>query len=224
MEKLILAKVSLADLKRLVNLQEGAVASYLWTKTDSISLTDNELRQVQNLKCRLSNCDTHLMNEATIWARGIYPLLLLAEQGNIQAWAEITLQARYPAFELEGVADGVLAECEAGLLTSPYLVVVEAKKGVEGQIPVFQLLGQLLVAAHLNWETDHQECQEIFGCYTIADSWKFLRAEVTSINTELPTMQIEYSREYVEKLEAEIILKILKKIVAKRVSKRSSEC
>lgn len=223
MEKLILSKLSMVHLKSLVTLQHKGIALYEWIQVDSLLLTEEEQRQVQDIKSHLLNYDTHLMNEATIWARGIYPLLLLAEQGNIQAWAEITLQARYPAFELEGVADGVLAKCEAGLLTSPYLVVVEAKTGVEGQIPVFQLLGQLLVAAHLNWETDHQECQEIFGCYTIADSWKFLRAEVTSINTELPTMQIEYSREYVEKLEAEIILKILKKIVAKRVSKRSSE-
>jgi len=95
MEKLIISKVSVADLKRLVNLQEGAIASYPWTKIDSISLTDNELRQVQDLKSRLSNCDTHLMNEATIWARAIYPLLSLAEQEPFQAWAQVPLQAQF---------------------------------------------------------------------------------------------------------------------------------
>ncbi|BAP54503.1 hypothetical protein THII_0206 [Thioploca ingrica] len=71
--------------------------------------------------------------------------------------------------------------------------------------------------AHLNWENDGNEPQEIFGCYTIADSWKFLRVEMVGITTDIPTMRIEYSREYVEKLEAEIIFKILKRIVSKSV-------
>ncbi|MCY7320294.1 MAG: hypothetical protein LH660_00425 [Phormidesmis sp. CAN_BIN36] len=56
---------------------------------------------------------------------------------------------------------------------------------------------------------------EIFGCYTIADTWKFLRAEIENIDTEQPTMSLEYSREYVEKLETETIFKILKTIVAR---------
>lgn len=195
MEKLTFAKISLADLKRLVTLQEGIIASHPWTQIDSITLTDNEQRQVQDLKSRLSNCDTHLMNEATIWARAIYPLLSLAEQGSIQAWAEVPLQAQYAQFEIEGVADGVLGKTVAGRVESPYLIVVEAKKGVENQNPVFQLYAQLLAGARLNWENDHQQNQEIFGCYTIADTWKLVRAEIKDIETNLPTMQLEYSKE-----------------------------
>jgi hypothetical protein len=86
---------------------------------------------------------------------------------------------------------------------------------VESQDPVPQLYGQLLAAAHINWEQEKKRCQEVFGCYTIADSWTFLRAEVTDIETDLPTLRVEYSREYTEKTEAETILKILKFIVAK---------
>jgi hypothetical protein len=96
-------------------------------------------------------------------------------------------------------------------------VVVETKKGVEGQNPVFQLYGQLLAAAYLNWVNDPCPQQEIFGCYTIADTWKFVRAELEGIETERPTMRLEYSREYSEKYDAETILKILKSIVAKHV-------
>jgi hypothetical protein len=65
-----------------------------------------------------------------------------------------------------------------GMMESPYIVVVETKRGIDNQNPLFQLYGQLLAAAHLNWENENQEHspQEIFGCYTIADSWTFVRA------------------------------------------------
>ncbi|NEO73642.1 hypothetical protein [Moorena sp. SIO3H5] len=55
--------------------------------------------------------------------------------------------------------------------------------------------------------------QTVFGCYTIADTWKFLRAEVEAIEQERPIMRVEYSREYVGRLESETIFKILKGIV-----------
>jgi hypothetical protein len=57
----------------------------------------------------------------------------------------------------------------------------------------------------------------MFGCYTIADSWTFIRAEVECIDGDKPLMRLEISREYVEKLEAETIARILKKIVSARV-------
>jgi len=114
-----------------------------------------------------------------------------------------------------GIADGVLRKAVAGRVESPYLMVVEAKKGVESQHPVFQLYGQLLASAYLNWENDPQPIQEVFGCYTIADTWKFVRAEIQNLETDKPTMRLEYSKEYAEKYEAEIVLKILKLIVAK---------
>lgn len=188
MEKLILSKISLTDLKTIVQLQEGTVTSYSWLQTDSISLNDQELRQLQDIRSHLWNEDTHLMNEATIWARGIYPLLLLAERGTIRAWVAVPLQARYRQFEVDGIADGVLGKVVVGRVEAPYLVIVETKKSVENQNSVFQLYGQLLAAAHLNWEQNNQPMQEIFGCYTIADVWKFVRAEVEDIDTDKPVM------------------------------------
>jgi hypothetical protein len=218
MEKLLLFKLlSQADLKRFVKVQNKGIAPYEWTRTETISLTEPEMRQVEYLQAHLLNYDAHLVNEATLWARAIYPLLLLAEQGDIQAWSEISLQAQYPKFQLDGIADGVLARGDAGIVVSPYLVVVETKTGIDGQNPVFQLYGQLLAVAHLNWEENPQDSQEMFGCYTIADTWKFVRAVVTNLDSDLPTLQLEYSREYAEKLEAETIFKILKQIVAKHL-------
>jgi hypothetical protein len=162
------------------------------------------------------------MNEATIWSRAIYPLLLLAEQGEIEAWAEVSLYGKYNKVELFGIADGVLGKSIAGRIESPYLIVIEAKKGIEAANPVFQLYGELLAAAYQNWVNDQQPQQEIFGCYTIGDTWKFLRAEVEGFEEDLPTLRVEFSREYVEKLEAETIFKILKKIVGHSIKLTSS--
>lgn len=216
MKKLVFSKITRTDLKNIIHLEEKTVAAYDWTQTDSVSLTEREQYQLTEIKSHLLNYDTHLMNEATIWARAIYPLLLLAEQDNIQAWTEVFLKAQYVNFEVEGIADGTLGNCIAGFMESPYLVVVEAKRGLEGENPLFQLYGQLLAAAHLNWENDGKEPQEIFGCYTIADVWKFLRVEVKDITSDMPSMKVEYSREYLEKLEADTIFKILKKIVLRK--------
>lgn len=215
MEKLILSKLSLTELKAVIHLQEGKIANHSWTQIETISLTNYELERIQDIQSHLWNEDTHLMNEATIWARGIYPLLLLAERSSIRAWAAVPLQAQYPQFEIDAIADGVLGKVVMGRVEHPYLVVIEAKKGIDNQTPVFQLYGQLLAAAYLNWVHDTKPKQEIFGCYTIADIWKFVRAEIEGIDADKPTMRLEYSREYSEKLEAETILKILKMITIK---------
>ncbi len=219
MEKFTLSKISKADLKRFVNLEENGINSYEWLNIESITLTASEQQQLYYLHSHLLNHSIHFMNEATIWARGIYPFLLLAEQGKIQAWSQIPLQAKYPQFELEGIADGVLAKTVSDSVEVPYLVVVEAKKGLENQNPLYQLYGQLLTVAHLNWEDDQKDVQEIYGCYTIADIWKFIRAEIEGIESDKPKMKLEFSREYSSKIEGEIILKILKKIVSKYINK-----
>lgn len=217
MEKLILSTLSSAILKRWVGLEEHGIAEYDWLKVATISLNEAEQQELQRLQLRLWNHRTLLMNEATIWARGIYPLLLLAEQSDIEAWAGVAMSAKYPQFEIEGIVDGVLGKCVSGFIESPYLVVVEAKRGLEAQNPLYQLYGQLLAAAHLNWENDQAEPQEIFGCYTIADNWSFIRAEVNGMLADRPTMRLETSRQYAEQYEAETIVKILKGIVSKYI-------
>lgn len=222
MEKLILSTLSLPILKQWVNLNEYGIADYDWLNVEAISLSEAEQQELQRLRLRLLNHRTLLMNEATIWARGIYPLLLLAEQGNIEAWAGVAMRATYPQFEIEEIADGVLGKCVSGFIETPYLIVVEAKRGLEAQNPVYQLYGQLLVAAHLNWENNQKEPQEIFGCYTIADSWSFIRAEVNGMSADRPTMRIEFSRQYAEQYDAETIAKILKGIVSKYVNPASN--
>ena len=109
--------------------------------------------------------------------------------------------------------DGLLGKSIGGRIKAPYLVVVETKRGIEAQNPLAQLYGQLLAAAKINWQQDHQDPQEMFGCYTIADSWTFVKGLVQALESDRPRLTVESSQEYAEKVDAEIILKLLKTIV-----------
>ncbi len=211
------SNITLEELTQFVNLQEGEIDDHDWTKIDSLPLSDLENQHLQELMTDLRKIHTLLLNEATVWSAAIYPLLSLATQKSIRVWVQVPLRARYVNFDIEGIADGVLGKVVASRVKSPYLVIVETKRGVECQNPVIQLYAELLAAAHLNWEQDHRLPQEIFGCYTVADVWTFVRAEVSGIDTDLPTFQVEFSREYMEKTEAFTIFKILKNIVSKHV-------
>jgi hypothetical protein len=217
MQKFKLSNLSLADIEKIVTLQECSGRRFDWEDISAIELSDTELYDVNRLQKRLQNTQLHLFNEATIWARAIYPLLLLVEQGNIQVWAEVALRGEYAQFDIEGIADGVIGRSVVGRITTPYLVMIETKRGVEAQNPIFQLYGELLAAAWMNWQQNQIEPQEVFGCYTIADSWTFLRAEVSQIQSDRPVLSIECSREYNERLETATILKLLKQIVAQQI-------
>jgi hypothetical protein len=216
MKTLKFADITASDLRSIAHVHEKGGTAHGWTQPDEIVLSSEEKRQVRDITSRLFSYRTSLMNKATIWFRAIYPLLVLAEADDIQAWAQVPLSARYPHVELQGVADGILGSGITGVVEVPYLVVVEAKCGLEGQDPRFQVQGQMLAAARLNYEHDQQPVQEMFGCYTISDSWTLIRAIVQDLETEGPKMILEASREYVQKVEAETILCILKHIVARR--------
>jgi len=209
------SNLSLPVLREIVELKQKGAADYDWTLTDGISLTDEETFILRHITSRLRYYAAHLMNDATLWARAIYPLLQLAEKGDILASSEVPLNAAYPKFELQGAADGVLGKCVAGNIGSPYLIVVEAKRGVEGKNPQPQVYGEILASARLNQKENGGETQEIFGCYTIADVWTFVRGTVSEMESERPCLIAEHSREYSEKSEADEILRILKSIVAK---------
>jgi hypothetical protein len=221
MEKLTFSSATLANIRRLVDLQE-CDREQIWPDVAQVDLTDRDHIQLEIVQSYLIHEKLHLLNEATLWARAIYPLLLIAEQANVRVWSEVSLNATYSQFEVDGIADGAMGRSVAGRLETPYLVVIETKRGIENQNPLFQLYVQLLAAAKLNWETDREPVQEVFGCYTIADSWTFVRAAVTDIEAERPRLQIESLPEYSEKSEAITIVKLLKGIVARKLGKRDN--
>jgi hypothetical protein len=215
--KFSFSNLTLANLRSLVMIQESGVQAYPWTDVSGVTLPPTVQRQVADIRDRIAHDRPQLMNEATVWARAIYPLLVLAEQNYVRAWAQVPLLAAYPTFEITGLADGVLGKGLAGELEAPYLVVIEAKRGIEAQNPLYQLYGAMLAAARLNWELDKQDPQVIFGCYTVADVWTFVRGQVTSLERDRPLLALESSQEYSSKLEAEIIVKILRQIIANRI-------
>lgn len=208
------SELSQEQVQSIVKLHEKGIVPDKWDDM-MLACTDQERQRLQFFTLDLLNRRVVAMNEATIWSRAIYPLLMLAEQGHVQAWSQVLLRAQYPRFALEGIVDGVLASSISGRVEAPYLVVLEAKRGIEAKDPQFQLYGEMLAAAWLNWQQTAETPQEIFGCYTVSDSWTFARGIVEELEAEQPMMTVEFSREYVEKIEAETILQILKFIVAK---------
>ena len=216
MDTYTFSQLSEETLKTLVTLDGKYIAPEAWKKMQ-ITLTEEEGRQLEDLKSKLRHRHLLVMNEATLWARAIYPMLMLAEQGPVQAWSSVPLEATYPTFKLEGEADGGLAPSLGGRIQPPYLIVHEAKRGLHAPDPLYQLCGEMLAAAWLNWERSPNPEQEIFGCYTVNDSWVFVRGVVSDIETDKPTFTLEFSPDYNGILDAEQIVQLLKFIVAKHL-------
>ena len=212
------SQLSEETLKTLVTLHEEDGAPEVWEKMQ-IALTTDEVRRLNDLKSTLHRRNLLGMNEATLWARAIYPMLVLAEQGSVQAWSSVLLRAEYPTFKLEGEVDGALAPAVAGRIRPPYLIVHAAKRGIKASEPQFQLYGEMLAAAWLNWQSDSNPEQEIFGCYTVNDIWIFVRGLVTDIETEKPTLAAEFSFIYDGISDAENIVQLLKFIVANQIAR-----
>jgi hypothetical protein len=150
---------------------------------------------------------------STSWSRAIYPVLVLAERGSIRAWSVVPLAAHFDDVEIRGEADGALAASIDEDVGTPYLVVMEGKRGLGGTDPMPQVLGAMLCAARLNAGAAHPS-PEVFGCYTIADVWTFVRGQV-DLREPRPAMTVSVSPEYAERFEAETILAILESIVGK---------
>ena len=201
----------------LVTLHEAEGALEEWQKMQ-IPLTDDEHRRLEDIKSTLHHHHLVVMNEATLWARAIYPILMLAEQGRVRAWSGVSLKAAYPTFALEGEVDGALAPSVAGRVRPPYLIVHEAKRGLNAPDPLYQLYGEMLAAARINAKRDATTEQEIFGCYTVNETWAFVRGVVREMESEKPSFAVSFAPAYSGTLEAEQIVQLLKFIVAKQIA------
>jgi|HubBroStandDraft_6_1064221.scaffolds.fasta_scaffold227999_2 hypothetical protein len=205
--------LSSATLAEVAVLRHQPMQPAVWEELARRELGEHDRAALGFVVEKLLYYKTVRANEATIWARAIYPLLALAERDEIRAFSAVPLVARFDEVELRGKADGALAESVDEELGLPYLVVVEAKRGVGATDPMAQLLGAMLCAARLN-ELGGHPLPEIYGCYTVADVWTFLRGTLDWTAPKL-TMSVLSSREYTEKAEAPLILSILASIVVK---------
>jgi len=220
MTKLALASVTLDDLARLAVLESRGTTESPW---DGASEPPDEgaLVQLRYLTAKLAEARPVLLNEITLWARAIYPLLELAEIGNVRAWGGVALAARdpYSDTELAGVVDGVLAPEEgvlAGTPGQPFLLVIETKRGVDATDPRPQLFAAILAVLWTRLgraRAGDDGPVEVFGCFTVSDTWTFVHAEATlRPEGSHPRLGVtlSWSREYTERVEADAILRVLR--------------
>lgn len=217
MPKLSLAAVSLRDLEGLVELSSLGITADPWD-VEPKALEPEVEAQVRYLRAKLARAQPTTLNEATIWARAVYPLLELAENERCRAWAQVPIAARDPNSdaEISGTIDGVLAPegVFAGAPGVPFLLVVEAKRGMDGADPRPQLIGALLAALWLRMSGGESPPLDAFGCYTVGDIWTFVRAHATQPVGGRLSLTLSWSREYPERSEASNILQVLRHIAA----------
>lgn len=115
------------------------------------------------------------MNAVTVFARSIYPLLVLAETDGVQALADVPIQANLGDVDLCGTAHAALGRPVAGMLRTPFFLLTQAKRGVEGASPAPRLYAEMLAAALSNAREINLTTATLYGCYTIADNWTFVR-------------------------------------------------
>jgi hypothetical protein len=214
MRRILFPQLTIPELRSLASFTERGLHPQPWEDLAKGDLSEEERRQVAYVSQGLRRFQPSLVNEATVFGRAILPLLLLAEAEGVQAMADVSLEARFGEVELAGSADAALGRAVAGELVAPFLVLVEAKRGVEGSHPVPQLYGEMLAAACLNAQESGRPSQTIYGCYTVADSWTFVQMLAESLDTPHPGIRVTSSPEISEKTEAVVIATILKSIVA----------
>jgi hypothetical protein len=213
MKTYVLNDLNNAALAEVATILHEPKQPAFWDELGRRDLDEHDRVALRLLTEKILQYKTQRLNEATLWARAIYPLLALAERDPILAWAAVPLAASFDGVEIRGEADGALASSVDEEIGLPYLVVVEAKRGVGARDPMAQLLGAMLCAARTNERAGHP-AGEMFGCYTIADVWTFLRGRLDWSQPK-PVMSVLSSREYMEKTEAATILSILESIVAR---------
>ncbi len=219
MRRIVLSQATLDDLRSVADLDDRGLHEAPWEAWSTEALTADEEGAVREVVRRLRRTDATLVNEATVWARVVYPLLVLAERDGVQAWSQVPLATTLADAELIGVVDGAFGRPVAGVLEAPWLLVVEAKRGVDATSPRVQLYGELLVSAALNHRRSPRAVHTLDGCTTVADTFTFVRAEVGALDTPRPTLRVWSSREYTAKAEAEAILAVLKRVVAEGIAR-----
>ncbi|MFO0644618.1 MAG: hypothetical protein U0326_00105 [Polyangiales bacterium] len=217
-----LAQFDESQLETLVHLVGPIDDSELWKKLENTVIPTARAQELAVVLGWLRDFDTVTVNESTLWARAIYPLLVLAEEERVRAWSQVPVRATVGGVDLVGVVDGVLARegIVGGQATPPFLLVVETKRGIDATDPRAQLLAAMLTSIEaeraLSRSTDPIER---FGCFTVGDTWKFLRAVECPIeNSPGRSMSVSWSRAFSERLEAWAILATLRGIVGREIA------
>lgn len=219
MPSFTLGTLTIEQLREIVDIRYQGIRQEIWDSRTTGEIGERERVFLSVIHDHITSQKAHLLNEATIWSRAIYPLLALAERDNIRAYAGVPLSATLGKGDLRGEVDGALATMGiSSQAVSPYLVVIEAKRGVESNDPMAQLLGGLLCAAWQNHQRKPRPEHRVHGAYTIADVWNFVEARISGFGGEELVMTTISSREYTERTEATSILLLLKTLVAEQLA------
>lgn len=205
-----------------------ASAAEPWATLAKTPLTPQERADLDALRRRLASTSTSRANEATLWARAIYPMLMVAEVDDVRAWSQVALGVVVRAGDLRGLGgeplrlhgtiDGALAIDAAGQPVAPFFLVVEAKRALDAVDPLPQLQGAMLTVALQRLEDQPDRAHDVYGCFTIGDAWTFVRAHFARAPGADGHQEVraDYhpSRELSEHAEAEAVAAILKAVVA----------
>lgn len=223
MPTLSLAQIDEAQLAALALLTGPMDDAALWDALEATPVPPQRARELEVVLGWLRGFDAVTANESTLWARAIYPMLVLAEEERVRAWSQVAVRAALGDVELAGVVDGVLARegVAGGQATTPFLLVVETKRGIDSTDPRPQLLAALLVSIEAERARGGGGggAVERFGCFTVGDTWKFVR--VVETRTEAPpgrAMAVSWSRPFTERLESPAVLAVLHGIVAREIA------
>jgi hypothetical protein len=213
MRLLTFSKITVDDLTSLARIDDRGATDEPWAMLARGDLSAQARQGIEQVVAGLRRFPPGLVNEATIRARVVVPLLTLVEVDRVAAYADVPLAARLPHVELTGVADAALGQPFAGELRAPFLVVVEAKRGIESHNPVPQLYAEMLAAGWMNAQGRAPAEAHVFGCYTVGDCWTFVQMTARGLDTDSPALTVCSSPEYGTRTEAETIVRTLQSIV-----------
>ena len=160
MKSYLLKDLDAATLPQIAVVRYEPTQPGVWEELARKELGERDRLALGLLADKLLNYKTVRANEATLWSRAIYPLLVLAEREDVRAFSLVSLAATFDDVEIHGEVDGVLASSVDDQIDLPFFVVVEAKRGISGTDPVAQLVGAMLCTARLNEQGGHP-AQEI---------------------------------------------------------------
>jgi hypothetical protein len=191
-----------------------------WEKWERVLAPSEVQRGVDDLLARLRRFNTARANEATLWSRVIYPLMELAERGDVMAWSQVTVSAQHPTRDLAiaGVIDGAFARDDLGQPGAPYFLVVEAKRGIDASDPLPQVVGAMFAAAMTQLEKRNPATHEMYGAFVVTDKWTFLRGVLAMDVAGTLSMELTPSREYAVRHESPAIVAVMSAIIERQTA------
>jgi len=196
------------------------VADEPWAGWERAELSPEILRGVGDLLGRVRRFNTARANEATLWSRVIYPLIELAEQGEVLAWSQVAVSAKHPTLDLviSGVIDGAFAADDLGQPAAPFFLVVEAKRGIDASDPLPQVVGAMLAAGLAGPTAADGARPEVYGAFVVTDKWTFLRGVITADAAGALSFTLTPSREYAVRHESPAIVAVMRAILDRQIA------